>query len=263
MTLAAIAYHRRWHDTLLDPAFDGPDALQVMADHFFADPSPLDALSERYPIVVHDVGCSVVGAGPSPERVARLIEVVRRARARAFTDHLAMTRSPAGIELGHLFPPLPTEGVAAQVISRVRWLQDALGVPVALENVSAPFRLVGAFSEAELFHRVVDATGCGVLLDVTNVALDARNDGVDPLPALCALPLSAVRWVHLAGGRVDGDWWVDSHSAPVDPATLALFAGLRSELRLDGWIVEWDSHLPPVEGMVAEARRARAAWEGT
>jgi uncharacterized protein (UPF0276 family) len=272
---AAVGYRHAWRERLLDPGFAGPDALEVVADHFFADPSALDALAERYPIVVHDTGCSVVTGGPTPERLARLREVVVRSRAVAFSDHLAMTRSPSGIDLGHLFPPLPTQGVLQVCVEAVHRLQDALGVPVLLENVSAPFRLPGAFSEAELFHALVDRTGCGLLVDVTNALLDARNDGVDPLETLRALPLHAARWAHLAGGRAESDvgpksggqgrpphqyFWLDSHSAPVEDASFALLRAIREVAPLEGAIVERDSRLPAVDEVVAEARRAQEGW---
>jgi uncharacterized protein (UPF0276 family) len=254
---AAVSYRRSWRSVLLDPSFEGPDALEVVADHFFAEGrlAELEALAERYPITVHDVGCSLAGGGPSEARLARLARVVRAARAVGFSDHLALTVSPSGVDLGHLLAPWPTEDVLEAVIQGVRRLQDALDVPVAVENISAAFRPPGSMSEAELLTRVVERTGCGLLLDLTNLLLDARNDGRDPRVAARELPLQAATWAHLAGGRADGDWWIDSHSSPVDDASFELLAAVAGSIRLQGVIVERDHHLPRVGELIAEARR--------
>jgi uncharacterized protein len=250
---AAVSYRHPWRTDALGDG--GPDVLEVVADHFFARPALLERLADRYPILVHDVGCSVGSGGPEPQRLARLAEVVRRSRAIGFSDHLAVTRSSTGVDLGHLCPLWYRHDVLRVVTDGVRRLQDTLGIPVALENISTPFDVpLGELSEGEFWHRLVDSTGCGVLLDVTNVLLDARNAGADPLDRLRALPLHAARWAHVAGGRSDGAFWVDSHSAPVEAATLALL--VRVDAPLEGVIVERDAHLPPWTEMVAEARLA-------
>lgn len=251
---AAISYRHRWRAELLATA-DGPDALEVVADHFFARADGLDALAARYPIVLHDVACSVATGGPTPERLRRLVEVARRSRAVAFSDHLAVTRSSDGIDLGHLCPPWYRPEVLDVVVDAVHRLQDALQIPVNLENIASAFDVPHAGqTEGEFWHALVERTGCGVLLDVTNVLLDARNRGTDPLERLNSLPLDAVAWVHLAGGRAEGAFWVDSHSSPVEEESYALLAA--AQVRPEGVIVEWDRHLPPLAEVIAEARRA-------
>jgi uncharacterized protein len=259
---AAIGYRHVWREALLsDDTLVRPDALEIMADHFFARPELLDALACRYPLVLHDVGCSVATGGPDSQRLHRLQELVRRARPVGFTDHLAVTRTSLsagrGIDLGHLCPVWYTEQTLQTVADGVRRLQDALEIPVALENIASPFEIPGAtLSEGEFWHRLVDRTGCGLLLDVTNALLDGRNRDVDPALRLAALPLPAVRWAHLAGGRASGAWWIDSHSEPVEEASYALLRRLSGQMALEMVIVERDSHLPPLNEIVGEARRA-------
>jgi uncharacterized protein len=184
MSLATVGYQPLWHPQLLSedlPPEHRPEALQIVPDHFFARPQAIEALAERYPLLLHDVGCSVASGGPDRQRLERLVELVERARPVAFTDHLAMTRAPSGqIELGHLCPCWYTEETLQVVVDGVRRLQDALSLPVALENIATPFVLPGAMPEAEFWARLVESTGCGLLLDVTNVLLDARNQGEEP-----------------------------------------------------------------------------------
>jgi uncharacterized protein len=240
--------------------------LEIMPDHFFADPGAIEPLAARYTIVFHDVGLSIATAGgaePARARLARIRALAALARPVLFSDHLALTRSPSGIDLGHLAPVWRTEATLALICDRVRAVQDVLGVPVALENIAAPFEIPGTLSEPELFARLVERTGCGLLLDVTNLLLNARNGGFDVRRRLAAYPLEAVRQVHLAGGfRDPANLWVDSHSEPVEDECYALLAELgRAEASLECIVVERDQKLGDLGDLVAEARRAQQTWE--
>jgi uncharacterized protein (UPF0276 family) len=265
MSLATVGYQPVWHERLLSMALspeERPDALQIVPDHFFARPAALEALAERYPLLLHDVGCSLASGGPDPQRLGRLKDLVERVRPVAFTDHLALTRAPSGqIDLGHLCPCWYTEDTLQTVIDGVKRLQDTLSLPVALENIATPFELPGSLSEAEFWSALVERTGCGLLLDVTNVLLDARNRAEDPRRRLGELPLHTARWVHLAGGRADGAYWIDSHSEPVEEASYLLLREIVGRAPVEMLIVERDSHLPSLRELVAEAREAKRRWE--
>lgn len=271
---AGIGYRRAHRDALLDDrdASDAarPRVLEIMPDHFFADPAAIEPLAQRYPLVFHDVGMSIATAGDTAlakARLRRVAELVGRARPVLFSDHLAVTRSPSGLDLGHLAPVWLVDDVLDLVCDRVRALQDVLGVPIALENIAPPFVVPGAtMTEPEFFARLVDRTGCGLLLDLTNLALDAKNRGFDARARLAAYPLAAVVQVHLAGGVRDRDGtWIDSHSAPVDDDSFALVRELARARppNLRAIIIERDDHLGALAELVAEAERARALWEDT
>ena len=261
---AGVGYRRSHHAALL--AGGGPGVLEIMPDHFFADPAAIEALAERYTIVFHDVGMSIASAGDGAlqqARLARIEPLLRLARPVLFSDHLALTRSPAGIDLGHLAPIWRTEEQLDRVVERVRALQDALGVPLALENIAAPFELPGGMSEPEFFARLVQRTGCGLLLDVTNLLLTARNQGYDVRRRLREYPLEAVRQIHLAGGLRDAEGvWVDSHSEPVEEESFALLAELgRCRQSLLTVVIERDERLAELAELVAEAERAARLWQ--
>jgi uncharacterized protein (UPF0276 family) len=262
---AGIGYRRVHHDTLLAGA--GPPVLEIVPDHFFADPGTLEPLAERYCLVFHDVGLSVATAGEralTQARIARIKALMRLARPVLFSDHLALTRSPGGIDLGHLAPIWRSEAQLDLVVERVGELQDALGVPLALENIAAPFEIPGGMSEPEFFERLVRRTGCGLLLDVTNLLLTARNQGYDVHRRLQEYPLEAVRQVHLAGGLLDAEGsWLDSHSEPVEEQSFALLGELeRSRPSLLAIVVERDDRLQDLPALVAEAERAARIWQG-
>lgn len=262
---AGIGYRRQLHDALL--ATDaGPSVLEVMPDHVH-DPAVLEPLAERYAIVLHDVGLSIATVGSDDLARARLRharDVARRCRAVLFSDHLALTRSPEGLDLGHLAPVWLTKTMLSHVIDRVRAAQDVLGIPVALENIAAPFTIPGnELTEGEFLSALVERTGCGVLLDLTNLLYNARNEGREPRELVAEYPLEAVAQVHLAGGFVDRSGrWVDSHSEAVEDASFALLRELsRARHSLRAIVVERDDKLGELAGLCREAERAGSIWE--
>lgn len=264
---AGIGYRREHRDALLAaPPGAAPAVLEVMPDHLFAEPEAIDALAARYPIVFHDAGLSLGTAGdpgPGKARLRRIAELAARARPVLFSEHLALTRSPSGIDLGHLAPLWLTHELLELLVDRVNAVQDALGMPVALENIAAPFEVPGGdLTEPELLARLVERTGCGVLLDLANLLYTARNGGLDAPAMLREYPLAAVMQVHLAGGVLEQDGWIDSHSEPVEDATYALLAQLRrSAPAVRAIIVERDAKLGALGELVAEATRAEQIWK--
>ena len=101
-----------------------------------------------------------------------------------------------------------------------------------------------------------------MLLDLTNLCINGRNFGFDPLARMAEYPLEAVVQVHLAGGFEHDGWWVDGHSHPVEDASFALLGALRGRAPLGCAIIERDAHLPPLPALLEEARCAQDIWEG-
>ena len=239
-----------------------PAVLEVVPSHFFAHPERLAPLAERYPLVFHEVGCSIGTAEPvDTEMLRRIRGLFGHGTPLFFTEHLALTTSPAGIDLGHLAPLWYTRSALDVVSDRVLRWQDALGVDVALETITVPFVFPGAdFTEHEFFHELVERTGCGLLLDLTNQVINGHNLGFDPEAVLADYPLHAVMQVHLAGGQRGPGTWVDGHDAPIDEASFDLLKRLRGRAPLRTIIVERDDNLRPLGELVDEVSRANAVW---
>lgn len=263
---AGIGYRKPYRRALL--AEDGlpkPAVLEVVPSHFFAEPDLLAPLAERYPLVFHEVGCSIGTAGPvDMELLHRIKALFVFGKPLFFTEHLALTTSPAGVDLGHLAPLWYTRSALDAVSDRILRWQDTLGVDVALETITMPFVFEEAdFTECEFFHELVTRTGCGLLLDVTNQVINGHNLGFDPEVVLADYPLHSVMQVHLAGGQSGSDVWVDSHDGPIDEASFHLLKTLRGRAPLRTIIVERDENLMPLAELVAEVSRAGAVWRGS
>lgn len=259
-----IGFRRPHRDALLSRDDDAPRPalLELMACHFYAEPERARPLAERYPVVLHDVSLSLgTAAVDDVELLRRVRAVVEVARPALFSEHLSLTRSPQGIDLGHLAPLWYTEEALALVIDRVRRWQDALCVPIALETITQPFVIPEADLDEPAFLRAVcEATGCGVLLDLTNLLVNARNLGFDA--RLAEYPLEHVVAAHLAGGTEHGGYWVDSHSEPVCDESFRLLSHLKERAPLVAVVVERDERLPPLDELVREAKRAEAVVRG-
>jgi uncharacterized protein (UPF0276 family) len=227
----------------------------------------LDDLRQDYPISFHAVGLSVGSAGGVDRRhLDRLRRLVERLEPALVSEHLAWSQA-GDAYLNHLLPLPHTEEALATVCRNVDEVQTALGRRVLIENPSGYLRFTGStIPEAEFLAALVRRTGCGLLCDVNNLYVSARNLGLDPEAYLAALPPDAVREIHLAGhatNDVDGlTLLIDDHGSPVAPAVWRLYEEALRRFGPVPTLVEWDSAVPPLEILVGEARRADARLEG-
>lgn len=141
-------------------------------------------------------------------------------------------------------------------------VQERLGVPFLIENIAYYVRLPGAdLSEGELLHRLVAASGCGVLLDLNNLAVNAANHRFDPYAYLREFPMHAVGEIHIAGSRRRGAMVIDSHADPVGELVWELLRFVASALPSVRVVLERDQDLPPFGELVRELSFARECVE--
>ena len=221
----------------------------------------LDALRRDYPVTFHAVGLSVGSAGGVDRRhLDRIRRLVGRVEPALVSEHLAWSQAD-GAYLNHLLPLPYTEESLAVVCRNVDEVQTVLGRRVLVENPSAYLRFAAStIPEAEFLAALAQRTGCGLLCDVNNVHVTAQNLALDPIAYLDALPAAAVGEIHLAGhsvNDVDGrPLLIDDHGSPVGPAVWRLYEHAVRRFGAVPTLVEWDTDIPPLEVLVAEARRA-------
>lgn len=238
------------------------DFVEIIADQFTGKAGAWAELAEVcsvFPVIPHGIGLSVGSATPLDGAYLRSIKAVSDfTEAPYYSDHLCMTRAP-GIDIGHLSPLWLTEEVLATTIRNVQEVQDSLGKPLVLENITYLFDVPAAtMTEPEFFSRLVEATGCGVLLDVTNVHINSVNHHFEPIRFLREMPLQNVVQVHLAGGFWSDGILVDGHSERVDESSWGLFSALAQMAQIKGCIVEQDANFPEdLSGLLEDVTRAR------
>jgi uncharacterized protein (UPF0276 family) len=224
----------------------------------------LDALRRDYLVAFHAVGLSVGSAsGVDRRHLGRIRGLVERIQPVVVSEHLAWSQH-GGTYLNHLLPLPYTEEALSVVCRNVDEVQATLGRQVLVENPSAYLRFTASrIPEAEFLAALVRCTGCGLLCDVNNIHVTAQNLGLDPLAYLDALPAAAVGEIHLAGhstNDVEGRAiLIDDHGSPVPPAVWRLYEhALRRFGRGVPTVVEWDTAIPTLEVLLAEARQADA-----
>ena len=238
------------------------DWLEIIADNYMvAGGKPLamlDALRERYPMVMHGVSLSIGSvAGPDPAYLKRLAALAQRVQPLWMSDHLCWT-GVHGKNMHDLLPLPYTEEALEIVVNNVRQVQDALGRRILLENVSSYVQYRSSqMSEAQFLRRVCEEADCLLLLDLNNVHVSAFNHGLDAQDFLREIPPARVQQIHLAGHTDHGDHLVDTHDHPIADPVWALYRAAMLRFGDVPTMIERDDHIPPLAELVAELDIAR------
>jgi uncharacterized protein (UPF0276 family) len=248
-----------------DPSL-GIDFVEAISENFMVPGGrPRRVLGEvrrALPVVLHGVSLNVGSVDPlDAAYLDGLDTLARRVEPAWISDHLCWT-GIGGHNLHDLLPLPCTEETLRHAASRILEVQERLGRRIALENVSsyAAFAHDG-LAEWEFLVGVAEAADCGILLDVNNVFVSARNHGFDPLRYLAAIPPERVFQLHLAGHSVEGELLIDTHDHPVCAEVWALYEAALRRIGPVSTLIEWDDRFPPLATLQSEAARARAILE--
>ncbi len=237
--------------------------LEVHSENFFgAGGQPHHFLSRArrlYPLSLHGVGLSLGSADPlDRNHLESLRGLVRRYEPMFVSEHLCWG-SIGGRHLNELLPLPCTEEALHHVSSRVDEVQEFLGRRILVENISSYVRFRhSTIPEPEFIAEISRRTGCGLLFDVNNVYVNAVNHGFDPAEYLDGLPAHAIEEIHLAGFDEGDACLIDTHGRPVQDEVWALYRHAVARLGPVPSLVEWDTEIPDLGVLVAEARKADA-----
>ena len=250
----------------------GIEWVEVVAENVCPGHLPESLLRLRacgVTVVPHGVSLGLGGADrPDEGRLAALAERAEALGSPLVTEHIAfvraggpLTASPL-LEAGHLLPVPRTRDALDVLCENVRIAQDALPVPLAVENIAALISWPGEeMTEGQFLYDLVDRTGVRLLIDVANLHTNHVNRGEEPAEALAELPLEAVAYVHVAGGFERDGVWHDSHAHPVPPAVLDILTDLASRVSLPGVLLERDENFPQPGVLEGELAAIGAAVE--
>ena len=251
-----------------DAVLDQPphvDWFEITSENFMvAGGKPrhyLDAIRQRYPLVMHGVSLSIGGTDPfDRDYLHSLRQLMLDIEPAWVSDHLCWT----GVDHvnSHDLLPLPySDEAVAHVVGRIGQVQDHLGREILLENLSTYVQFsASSMTEWEFLTEVSRRSGCRLLLDVNNVAVSARNQGFDPETFLAGLPADRIWQIHLAGHSDYGHYAIDTHDHDVPPQVWALYESAIRRFGAISTMIERDDHLPPLPELVAELDHARLAF---
>ena len=245
------------------------DFIEVHSENFFADGGAALAVlmqgRELYPVSLHGVGLSLgSAAGLDPLHLEKLARLVERVGPMRVSDHASFARVGSGLHASDLLPIAFDEESLALMVRHVDQVQQRLKRTLLVENLSA---YVGwecdHIAEPEFFNALCKQSGCGLLLDVNNLVVNARNSGVSAeaaAHAACAwvdqLDADIVGEIHLAGHAEVQGIVIDDHGSRVPDSVWRVYRHARKRFAEAPALIEWDTDLPALDVLMDEAARA-------
>jgi uncharacterized protein (UPF0276 family) len=270
----------------LRTSLDAVDYIEVMPDMAYIDrgigqrprfvgipewTQMLDGLARQCPLVAHNISLSIGSADLfDREYVMQVAEWQRRYGFVWHSDHLSFARvtdGHGGAYTAGMAVPIPYDAEMLDLIARrVRAMREAVACPFLLENNVAYIDIPEQeMTEPEFLNRLAGGAGCGLLLDLHNVYVNAVNHGFDPLDFLNALDMTNVVEIHIAGGNELGGMYADTHSGPCPAPVWELLERVVSVTpNLCGITFEFHESYFPVlgeQGILAELEQARTIWQ--
>lgn len=245
--------------------------VEVHSENYFADGGAAVALlldmRRHYPVSLHGVGLGLGSAAGLDDwhldRLARLVERIDPVRV---SDHACFARASLHaqapvLHANDLLPLAFTDAALDILVANVQRVQDRLRRPILVENLSAYLHWADDhIPEPDFFNALARRSGCGLLLDLNNLVVNALNDGVDAVAAACAwvdaVDAAAVGEIHLAGYCDTGEIVIDDHGSRVHPPVWQVYRHALHKLGPRPTLVEWDTDLPALDVLLDEAAQA-------
>ena len=235
--------------------------LEVHSENFFLDGGASMHMLERaraaYPISLHGVGLSLGSADMSSARhLAKLQRLVQRIDPALVSEHLSWG-SVDGRHFNDLLPMPFTHEALTLLGTRVDRMQSALKRQVLIENISAYVTYRdGDMCETTFLAELARRTGCGLLLDLNNLYVNAVNFGLDPLAGWADLAPASIGEIHLAGHARTDAGLIDTHGARVCDDVWALYDAACARFGPRPTLIEWDTDVPALDVLLDEAALA-------
>jgi uncharacterized protein (UPF0276 family) len=220
-------------------------------------PAALERVRERHPLVTHGLTMSL-GAihEPEPSYLDALKLETERLGTPWHSDHLCFSTAGARV-LHELLPLQLSRENVTRVADRVRRIEDRLGLPMAIENITW-YAHPGKQEqrEAEFIREILEKADCGLLLDVNNVWVNAQNHGFDAREFIAELPLERIVQMHVAGHtRSSSGLIVDTHGAPVIDPVIELLEWTLERTGPMPVLLERDNDIPELPVLLDEVRK--------
>jgi uncharacterized protein (UPF0276 family) len=246
-------------------ALPGLGWLEIHPENYMVPGGPrhtlLEAVRDRYALSLHGVALSLGGAERADrEHLNDLRALIDRYQPGLVSEHLAWSVQD-GVYFADLLPlPLNAETLD-QLCRNIDEAQEFLGRRILIENPANYMTLPGSeIPEPEFLVSAERRTGCGLLVDVNNIHVSARNLGLDAESYVDALPADLIGEIHVAGHAVDeaGEGLlIDNHGSQVATQVWRLLERLIARCGPKPLLVEWDTDVPSWPVLHGEVLKAQ------
>ncbi len=224
-------------------------------------PALLEAVRDHYPLSLHGVALSLGGAERlDPEHLVALRVLIDRYEPGLVSEHVAWSVQD-GVYFADLLP-LPLNAETLDYLCRnIDEAQDFLGRQILIENPANYMTVPGSeLPEPEFLVTAARRTGCGLLVDVNNIHVSARNIGLDADAYVDGLPADLIGEIHVAGhaeDQADEGLLIDSHGSEVATDVWRLLERLITRCGPKPLLVEWDTDVPSWPVLYGEVQKAQ------
>lgn len=296
--MAGIGWRHAHYAELLQRAsslqHSGLDFIEVHSENFFARGGAALAVlrqgREQFPVSLHGVGLGLGSAiGIDAWHLEQLALLTADIEPVRISDHACFARANlnASSVHGSDLLPIPFSRESLHVLAaNVQRVQDRLKRTIAVENLSAyiawnPAQGEQTYPEPEFLNQLASRAGCQLLVDVNNIYVNVLNDlrgqwpaeGIVHSPAIqaaavqrcCAwldqLVPAHVAEIHLAGHHIAKDIVIDDHGSVVCEPVWQIYRHAIARFGRVPSLIEWDTDIPALDVLLAEAARADAIGE--
>ncbi len=246
------------------------DFLEITADHYFTNNrqklDELALLHQNFTLIPHGLDLSLGSAeGLDKRYLEKFAKLVDYIKPYYWSEHLCFTKA-GGIAIGHL-APLPYTQEAIDVFCKnIETAQSFIPFPLILENITTQFPLPSSeMSEAEFIKKIIENApkneNIGLLLDVTNLYINAQNLQFDYKDYLTEYPCDKVVQCHFVGYYTqkigDKNWLIDGHAHYTNPEIWEILDYVIKNTSVKGLILERDENFPPFSNIIKELQQAR------
>ena len=222
-------------------------------------------LAEKYPITTHGLSLSIGSMDAVDYDFLKQIKrFLSDYKVEIYSEHLSFSKC----DNAHLYDllPIPFQKEAiAVIVEKIQRVQDFLGKPLALENVSYYTSVDAEMDEATFISEIIKQSGCNLLLDINNVYVNAFNHKYDPKGFIEKLPLDKIAYIHMAGHeQVSEDLIIDTHGQDIIPDVFELFEWALASIKPVKVLLERDFNFPSTTHLQGEMKQlediCQAQW---
>ncbi len=218
------------------------------------------AAEGAFPIITHGLNLSIGSGDDLNFDYLRLLKnLLDEIDAPWWSDHLCFT-SIDSVYIQDLLPVPFNKQISNHIVERIKRVQDFIGRPFLLENISFYMYMPGCeMPETEFISEILEKADCGLLLDVNNVIVNSINLKFDARDFVSKIPMDRVVQIHVAGHKKIGDYIIDTHGAPIiDPVYELLdFVLQHKDADVKGIMLERDQNFPEFSEIIAELEQLR------
>lgn len=245
-----LGFRRDIADLLLNWGDENrPDFVELAPENWMslggASKVLLEKVAAQYPITTHGLSLSI----GSPDAIdfgflAQVKDFLDRFQIEHYTEHLSFSQCN-NVHLYDLLPVAFTNNAIDHVAEKVARVQDFMKRELILENISYYTNVPSEMSELEFITKIAEKCGCGLLLDVNNVYVNAFNHSYDPYAFLNSFPLDKVKYIHMAGHtKVSEDLIIDTHGEEIIQPVYDLLKFVLPKLSRVPILLERDFNFP-------------------